>query len=719
MKKYFKDLNIIRLIACIAVLLYHLNILKGGYLAVCTFFVLTGYLSCISAFRKEKFSLKEYYKNRLFKIYLPLVIVVFISIGIISFLPNIFWFNLKPETTSVLLGYNNFWQLNANLDYFARHVDSPFMHFWYIGILLQFDLVFPFIYLGLEKLGDYVKKYIPCLFTGFFAIVFALYFYISSKDTNIMVVYYNTFTRIFSILFGLTLGFIHHYYGILINKKIQKMKLRKVIFYVYLLLLLLSFILISSTSEYFSIAMIIVSLISMRLIDYATLDSTNRLNPFDKVVKSLSDISYEIYLIQYPLIFFFQNNSLKILLVISLTIVLAYLLHYALNGKQKILKYSLLVILLSFSAFGGYQYIKAEDHTKEMKDLENQLAANEELSKKNQEKYASEIKKEEETWATTLADLKTSESKLKEMVLDLPVIGIGDSVMLGAYANILAMFPNSYVDAKISRTAYEVASIVSDLKRRNMLGNPVVINLGANGDCSKSCKVDIMQSLGDREVFWLNTTNLDYVNKNLVEFAKDYSNLHIIDWKSISRGHSEYFYADGIHLTPSGRKVYTDTIYEAIYNVYLDKFNAKKAEIIKQHEEEQNNKISFYGNDLLLNAFDSIHENYINAKFVVEKDLDLDKILDKKDQMTHKLVFVFDKTVEIDKIKNLISNLSDHEIYIVSTNDKISEMSEENVKILDFSKEIIENPNYLMADGIHLTKEGNDNLSLKIKEFLN
>lgn len=165
MKKYFKDLNIIRLIACIAVLLYHLNILKGGYLAVCTFFVLTGYLSCISAFRKEKFSLKEYYKNRLLKIYLPLVIVVFISIGIISFLPNIFWFNLKPETTSVLLGYNNFWQLNANLDYFARHVDSPFMHFWYIGILLQFDLVFPFIYLGLKELGDYVKKYIPCLFT--------------------------------------------------------------------------------------------------------------------------------------------------------------------------------------------------------------------------------------------------------------------------------------------------------------------------------------------------------------------------------------------------------------------------------------------------------------------------------------------------------------------------------------------------------------------------
>ena len=141
-KKYYKRLDIIRLIACIAVLLYHLGVLKGGYLAVCVFFVLSGYLSCVSAFKKEKFSILSYYSNRFKKIYLPLIIVTFITVAVISFFPNIFWFNLKPETTSVIFGYNNFWQLSANLDYFARHVDSPFMHFWYISILLQFDLVF-------------------------------------------------------------------------------------------------------------------------------------------------------------------------------------------------------------------------------------------------------------------------------------------------------------------------------------------------------------------------------------------------------------------------------------------------------------------------------------------------------------------------------------------------------------------------------------------------
>ena len=72
MKKYYRDMDIIRVIACIAILLYHLDILKGGYLAVCTFFVLSGYLSCLSAFSKEKFLLKDYYINRLKNIYLPL-----------------------------------------------------------------------------------------------------------------------------------------------------------------------------------------------------------------------------------------------------------------------------------------------------------------------------------------------------------------------------------------------------------------------------------------------------------------------------------------------------------------------------------------------------------------------------------------------------------------------------------------------------------------------
>ena len=79
-KKHYGKIDLIRVISCLAILLYHIGILKGGYLAVCTFFVLSGYLSVISCFKKEKISLKEYYLNKFKKLYLPVLVIVFTSL---------------------------------------------------------------------------------------------------------------------------------------------------------------------------------------------------------------------------------------------------------------------------------------------------------------------------------------------------------------------------------------------------------------------------------------------------------------------------------------------------------------------------------------------------------------------------------------------------------------------------------------------------------------
>ena len=57
-KKYYIKLDIIRIISCILVLLYHLSIIKGGYLAVCTFFAMSGYLEYLSISSKKDFSIK-------------------------------------------------------------------------------------------------------------------------------------------------------------------------------------------------------------------------------------------------------------------------------------------------------------------------------------------------------------------------------------------------------------------------------------------------------------------------------------------------------------------------------------------------------------------------------------------------------------------------------------------------------------------------------------
>ena len=56
MKGKYQDYNFsfIRTFFCIAILLYHLGILRGGYLAVCSLFVVAGYFSAISLTKKDE-----------------------------------------------------------------------------------------------------------------------------------------------------------------------------------------------------------------------------------------------------------------------------------------------------------------------------------------------------------------------------------------------------------------------------------------------------------------------------------------------------------------------------------------------------------------------------------------------------------------------------------------------------------------------------------------
>lgn len=733
-KKYYKDLDLIRVVLCIGILLYHLNILKGGYLAVCAFFVLSGYLSCKSLFNKEKISLKEYYLNRLLKIYLPLLLVVFISIAIISFITSINWLNLKPETTSILFGYNNFWQLSANLDYFARHVNSPFIHLWYIAILLQFDLIFPFIFIGLKKLKDKTKKIVPVITVSSLTFVFTLIFYIYSLKDNIMVTYYSSFTRIFSLLFGVTLGFIHTCYKELIPKFIKDKKLEKILLYAYILITIVLFIFIKADSVLFPYAMILVTLISCRLIEYGILESKKKLSIFDKCIKWLSSISYEIYLVQYPVIFLLQyvdiNLYLKIVIVIVSTVLISWLLNFITKFKEqknKVLRYILGSIILIISLYGCFKYVVAKDHTEEMKALEDQLAQNQEMIQNKQEEYKQKLEQEQTAYLESLANLENLESELKEVVTNLSIVGVGDSVMLGAVTNLYETFPNGYFDAQISRTAYVAHGILTNLKNNGMLGNPIVFNLGANGDCSLECKKEIIKLCEDRDIYWLTVTNDRDVNVNgeLKKLANMYDNVYIIDWEEISKGHYEYFIADGIHLTPKGREVYTNTIYDAIYNHYLEKYTKQKEELIKEYEEKQKSKITFFGNDILLNVFSNIESDYIDNKFIIDKEFNFESIKAKleeeisNDTLNYNVVFAFDSLANLkeEDYKNLIDMCKDKKVYVLKINNQALDLGSE-VTIIDFYNELQNHKEYLMPDNIHLTVEGNVALSNRLKESI-
>lgn len=680
----YKYISLLRVIGCLAVLLYHLNILKGGFLAVSAFLVLNGYFTCKSS-TKEDFSLIDYYKKKFVRLYIPLLITVFLTISIIPLINNIHWFNLKPETTSVLFGYNNYWQIISNQDYFARSKVSPFIHLWYISLLMQLELIFPFIINKINKIKN--KKIILFIFI-LLSIISTIYFYTS--NSNITYIYYSPLTRAFSYIYGVTLYIIHTYF-----KKIKFNN--KYIFYLYLTILITMFFITESNN--FKLELILASLITCRLLDYGT-----EVIGQNKIISFIDNITYEIYLVQYPIIFIFEyiqiNMIYKVALIILLTLIISIIVKKIEHTK---------IVLIFLMLYGFSVYFSSIDYTDEMNSLKEQLKQNEIMMEQNNKDYLENLIKEQEKLEQSLKSYDITEEELKEKIKSMPLVGIGDSVMLGAAWNIKNMFPNSYIDAKVSRSIWKAEEVLQNLKSQNLLGNPIVIHLGTNGDCSKAFKNQIMDDLKNKKVFWINTNNLLYVNNELKELEQEYDNLEIIDWYNYSLNHNEYFYIDGIHLNPVGRKAYTEMIYNAIYNNYLKEIKLKKEELIKEHEEKQNNKITFYGNDMLLNAYEKLLDNYNNSNFIINEftyQTLLNNLKNNKN-LSKKIILIFDKTFEIteNEYNELLKLYPDKEIYFITLKP---------IKNAYY----IDEANYLMPDGIHLNEEGNNKIIELLKEII-
>ena len=565
-KKYFKRLDIVRNLSCILILFYHLNILKGGFLAVCTFFVLSGYLIYISVFKNEKFSLKSYYINRFKKLYIPLIVITFITVILYKIGSNINWMNLKKETFSVVFGYNNFWQLGASFDYFTKNINSPFIHLWYISILIQLELIFPILFKIIKKVEEKIKKDIFIIFIIFLIIITtAIFIFLGSKE-NIMYAYYNTLARSFSFLFGVLLAIILNKYDFNVLRKFEKHSTSLFIIYSIALIVLCSFI--PNEPIYYMIYMILATIISTLLIKNSICENT-KTRKMDKHIKAFAKITYEVYLVQYPIIFFMQslriNEILKAIFIILLTFVTSFLIHLIIYFPiySKVIRRIRIALLSLIIIIGSIILIIEPDHSDEMEELKNKLNENielvEEKNNKNNDAIVVEI------------DSTIDENKISEEVKNLPVVGIGDSVLLAAIDELYATFPNGNFDGKVSRSIRSSRELLTEMKENGELGNILILSLANNGDYSNSLNDELMEILGDRKIYWVNAVGADdpEFNERFKQYAENHSNICIVDWEKAAENHPEYFYADGIHPKGDGIDAYVNTIYEAIYNDML------------------------------------------------------------------------------------------------------------------------------------------------------
>lgn len=150
------SLDILKGLAILSVILFHVNIFTYGYLGVDIFLVIAGYLttkSIINQYEKGEFSYWNFLRKRIIRLW-PLLLLISIfslSLGYFTMFPT----NLKNTAETAIgtsLFLNNFVQYITAGDYWdSANEYKPLMHTWYIAVVFQFYMLYPLFFIVAKR----------------------------------------------------------------------------------------------------------------------------------------------------------------------------------------------------------------------------------------------------------------------------------------------------------------------------------------------------------------------------------------------------------------------------------------------------------------------------------------------------------------------------------------------------------------------------------------
>ncbi|MFZ2333453.1 MAG: acyltransferase family protein [Sideroxyarcus sp.] len=206
--KYRADIDGLRAIAVLSVVGFHAfpNLIRGGFIGVDIFFVISGYLISTIIFdnlKKNSFSFITFYSRRIKRIFPALLLVLATSYAI-------GWFLLLPAEYKQLgkhiaggAGFISnllFWNESG---YFDNNAESkPLLHLWSLGIEEQFYIVWPLLlWLAWRKEFNFLKVTIVIAIISFVLNIAQSTVYFDS-----VAAFYSPQTRFWELLAGSVLA---------------------------------------------------------------------------------------------------------------------------------------------------------------------------------------------------------------------------------------------------------------------------------------------------------------------------------------------------------------------------------------------------------------------------------------------------------------------------------------------------------------------------------
>lgn len=179
-----KDINGLRAIAVIAVVLFHFNSswMPGGFAGVDVFFVISGFLMTGIIFRgieSEKFSILNFYVARVNRIVpaLAVLCLVLLVFGYFYLTPLDYRSLGKHAVSSIgFLSNAIYWRDSGYFD--SASQEKWLLHTWSLSVEWQFYIIFPLVLVAMRKIMSVKRMKITVLLgtvLGFIFCVIATY----------------------------------------------------------------------------------------------------------------------------------------------------------------------------------------------------------------------------------------------------------------------------------------------------------------------------------------------------------------------------------------------------------------------------------------------------------------------------------------------------------------------------------------------------------------
>lgn len=597
MPAHFRGIDGLRALAILGVIAFHTrpSLLQGGFIGVTMFFVITGFLATRSVLnmvdRTGSFGYGRYLIRRITRLW-PVMLATIAVVPWLTwmFAPSLLQKVVSDSLPSALFA-SNWVYIFRKVPYFeAAGLPSPLTHLWFLGVTMQFYLVWPLLMVVLGKItkSKWVRSMAILVIMAASTADMVLLF----DPANTSRVYYGTDTRLAELAAGALLAIwiapssrgteaaeagaasqtvqIERQAGDKTGARLTIVC--NVLGTAALTALLTGFWFANGYLSYmYQGGYLITAFISLCALACAV----NNDSIWSHVLgcaplRYIGSRSFSLYVMHYPLLQF-MNPATR---------------TQALPWWGWVLE--AVVVLAASEAF--YQLVEAarksvqmprSQHAKPVKKPAKPEPESSAINAANGETNTADANKNgsdsQPPIIEPIAEKVPNNLDISKYAYDpatescnADMMMVGDSVTSGTSDAIQAAFPNAFIDGLPNRQLPQAVDVYQQDTAAGHSGSVVVFGLGTNGVISNEQEVQQLIDLTGGKPTYFITIRMPYPwqennnNTMLREAAKKNKNVGIIDWHGYSEGHSEYLNDDGIHPNMTGAYAYATMIRQAV-----------------------------------------------------------------------------------------------------------------------------------------------------------